>query len=286
MSRVSCRSALASLAAATALLAACGGIGSGGGSGGTATKAGVSGTYLPPQGQGVTASDQSNKPFHLGKMLQGTVKVSSLDLPKYHAGGDVSFKAAGVSADPDLNPALTDPAWRRAGGFCLDGADGQMAAYPDAPLPPNPAALVTCGYGLWSPKHLDLAFVVTDPHPNYFVSDTAWKNAAVEVYFGVDGQNQQWMNDLGVTVNGQKVGPVTSVPDATMTAALTDQGYVIVLQIPWSTLDLKPAKGVTIPFNIQTDVPTEDGQADRYYYGNGTKPAGADISTFGTLTLG
>jgi hypothetical protein len=274
----------AALAGAIALLAGCGapggGAGNGGGSGGQAAR------YLPPAGQGVAAADQNNNPFVLGKLLQGTVKTSALQLPAPHPSGDVSFTAAAVANDPSADPALSDPAWRKAGAFCLDGSDGQMAAYPSAPLPSNPAAYVTCGYGLWSPAHLDIAFVVTDPQPHYFVSDTAWENAAVELYFGVNGQNMQWMNDFGILANGQKVGPVTSVPGATLTAALTDKGYILALRIPWSTLGTRPAKGVSMPFNIQTDVPTADGSADRYYFGNGTKPAGADVSTFGTLTLG
>lgn len=218
-------------------------------------------------------------------MLKGTAKVASFHLSAVTPSSSIGFKATGVPKDPDPSPALTDPAWTKAGGFCLKAADGNFAGYPDTTAP-DASGYETCGYALWSSSHLWMAFVVTDPHPNYFVSDTAWQDAGVETYFGVGGQNTQWMNDLGVTSGGAKVGPVTSIPGAQMTAALTDKGYTIVLGIPWSTLSTSPKAGVQIPFNIQTDAPNADGSSDFYYYASGTKPAGADVSTLGTLTLG
>lgn len=241
--------------------------------------------YLPAQGTGVSANDQDGKPFALGRMLKGTVATSSLHLPKVAANGSIAFTATPVARDPSLDPALTDPAWRKAGGFCLPAADGNFAGYPDTTTP-NPDLYQTCGYALYSKANLSLAFVVADPHPNYFVSKTAWEDAAVELYMGVNGQNEQWMNDLGVLAAGAKVGPVTSVPGARMAAALTNHGYIIVLRIPWATIAASPTKGTVIPLNIQTDAPNAAGSSDFYYYANGTKPAGAAVSTFGSLTLG
>jgi len=272
---------LAAVVLASAAVSACGPASNGSPASGT----GGTVAYAPPQGAGTAAQDQDSKPFALGKMLQATVKVASLHLPAATASGSVAFKATGVATDPNADPALTDPEWKKAGGFCLKATDGTFTGYPDTTTP-DAAGYETCGYALWSAAHLWVALVVSDPHPNYFVSDTAWEDAAVETYFGVDGQNTQWMNDLGVTSSGTKVGPVTSIPGAQLTAALTDKGYILVLGIPWSALNVTPKKGVAIPFNIQTDAPNADGSSDFFYYANGTKPAGADVSTLGSLTLG
>jgi len=105
------------------LLGACG---SAPASGGTATggAAAQTGTYQAPVGAGVQAQDQDQLPFALGKLLQGTVPVASLHLPTAAASRDIAFQATAVTQSPDLNPALTDPAWQKAGGFCLPAADG------------------------------------------------------------------------------------------------------------------------------------------------------------------
>ena len=250
------------------------------------------GSYSAPAGAAAIAGFTSGLPangvspgYTPGKMLAQKVRVSTLHLPAATPSGNIALTATRVSRAPDLNPMLTDAEWRKAGAFCLPASDANFSGYPSTTTP-SASAYGTCGYALWSPQALFLAFVVTDPTPYYAVTDTPWENTGLELYFGVGGQNEQFDNPLGLLVNGTKTGPATPIPGATMTAALTDKGYIEVFSVPWSALQTQPRAGEVIPFNIQSDNAASDGSNDFFYYGNGTKPSGAAISTFGSLTLG
>jgi xyloglucan-specific exo-beta-1,4-glucanase len=181
--------------------------------------------------------------------------------------------------DIAVDGAVSEAAWQQGGA--------------DLPYSMSKAVLGTWNNTVrystaWNNTYLYVAARVSDA-ALYNNSATVWNNDAVEVY--IDGNHNRGTsydsNDNQYIVGSDntlfaKNGQTSGVLHATR---LISGGYEIELAIPWANLNITPATGTVIGFDIGNDDNDHgtgrDGQAVAF----GTADDWTDTSAFGDLTL-
>ncbi|MBT1690595.1 sugar-binding protein [Dawidia soli] len=147
----------------------------------------------------------------------------------------------------------------------------------------------TVAFGvLWDNNNLYIGVRVQDANLFNDSSDP-WENDAVEIYIDAnnnkltsyDGRDNQFIKGYNASSLLTKIG-VTGVQHAW---AAISGGYSIELSIPWSQLNVTPAAGVTLGFDVGCDDDDNGGARETQTVWNGTIDNYQNTAGFGSLVL-
>lgn len=153
-------------------------------------------------------------------------------------------------------------------------------------------------WGLWDDEKLYIVVKVTDQFLTSTAGAAIYQNDLIEVYFNMDnvrfpaghartGDNYQysfkWNNPAENAVSGSATMEGVEFAETT-----TDDGYIMEIAFPWSTLTTELTPAVDFAFGFDIAVNDNDGKAahDSTRYWNSTKALWSNMDTAGTVGLG
>ena len=149
----------------------------------------------------------------------------------------------------------------------------------------------------WDAKALYLLANVTDPTPmqNAHTGADLWNADALELFIGgekLDQGGTLLFTDrqilLGAGRNNQTHvvnAPAQPAIETSVTPSVDGKGYTLEAAIPWSALDITPAEGMTILFDIALGNSADGKQRSSQLVWNGGARNSSDRSAWGRLAL-
>ncbi|HEY9047294.1 MAG TPA: sugar-binding protein, partial [Ohtaekwangia sp.] len=215
-------------------------------------------------------------------VFQLTVSDGSLT-----ATDQVQVSVAGTSGDP----AGVITCYQRVSTITVDGTLNESSWNVTRAVSKNtvntPNNTVTFGV-LWDNTNLYIGVKVLDASL-YNDSPDIWENDAVEIYIDAnnnklstyDGRDNQFIKGYNNSALFAKLS-VTGVQHAW---AAISGGYSVELSIPWSQLNVTPANGITLGFDVGYDDDDNGGSREGQAVWNGAVNNYENTSAFGSLVL-
>lgn len=200
---------------------------------------------------------------------------------------------------PVPTPYVVPPA---TGGITVDGSLTETAWAGSSILLATPAFGENHGVTAtlkvrWDAANVYVGLEVAEPASLRYASPTAniWDTNAVEIFLDMNHNKSvnlmaddfQYIVGLNVPTLFERLKRIQGVQFATKAG---DQGWTAEVAIPWALLGKKPAKGLSIGFDVAVDVDTKlqdggGGERETQLIWAGNINDYADSSRYGTCTL-
>ncbi len=149
---------------------------------------------------------------------------------------------------------------------------------------------ITLGFGtLWDEENLYVAAVVKDDKVVYD-HQYPYQNDSVELLFNPSNEKAGiWVpGDIQLFsgyVNGEKTFYTANTKPINSAWNITDDGYVVEIAVPWTTIGLTPKKGLKIGFDVNVNESDESLKRTGIVTWSGTADNYLTTADFGTIVL-